>query len=79
MTWTVSSSKGICGYTNTYVFSPTGMTQVKTAPPNVAKGDKLCETFPPKTYVAKYIDGDGNFKGVPLGECEKVDIKTFGF
>ena len=54
-TWAVSVSAGLCGYTNTYVFSETGMVQTKTSPPKV-KSDALglCESFPPRTYNATY-------------------------
>lgn len=75
-TYIVALTKGGCGYTNTYVFSKTGMVQTKTSPekiPDELKG--ICTTFSPKTYNIPVNSGTGDiFESVPLGDCPKVNV-----
>ena len=75
-TYIVSLTKGGCGYTNTYVFSKTGMVQTKTSPekiPDELKG--ICTTFSPKTYNIPVNSGSTDiFESVPLGDCPKVNV-----
>ena len=71
-TFSVTVSKGTCGYTNTYVMSPTGMVQTKTSP---AKARPMCETFPPKVYHAAADDSSPSaFVGVPIGDCKTLTV-----
>lgn len=75
-TFIISLTKGACGYTNTYVFSKTGMVQTKTSPetiPDQLKG--ICNTFSPKTYNIPVNSGAVDiFSSVPVGKCTEVSV-----
>lgn len=72
-TYIVSRSAGLCGYTNTYTFSATGMVQVKSAPAKPASN--MCEAFAPKTYqAAPETATHGFFQKVPIGDCSEMQI-----
>lgn len=75
-TFIVSSSRGACGYTNTYVFSKTGMVQTKTAPAEIPENLKqVCESFTPKTYnIPPNPLGATIFESVPLGKCPEINV-----
>lgn len=74
--FTVSVSRGACGYTNTYVISPSGLIQTKTSPTNVAENlEGVCEAFPPKTYKADVNPEDrSGFINVPTGNCKSINV-----
>lgn len=79
-TFVVTTSSGMCGYSNTYVMSPTGMVHTKTSPPSVtADLAKLCTAFPPATREASPAKGDagGVFFGVPVGACSAITVDAF--
>lgn len=66
-TWTISGSKGVCGYTNTYVISSNGLVQTKTSPSNASS--ELCQSFPPKIYKMIPVSNDHPLK---TGNCKEL-------
>jgi hypothetical protein len=73
-TWLVSSNEGLCGYTNTYHISDTGMIQIKTAPK--IKKAEICESFEPKTYKMKSHPNVSTIRLNTEG-CSELNIQSF--
>lgn len=74
-TYTITSSAGLCGYTNTYMVSPSGMVQIKSSPEKIPEKLKdICQTFPPKTYNIP-VEKDGrSFKNVSIEGCPTITV-----
>ena len=74
-TFIMTSTAGLCENTNTYVFSPEGMSQTKTSPAKLPRGsEKFCEKFPPKIYRAEKVQGS-SFRDVPFAGCSAMSVK----
>jgi hypothetical protein len=69
--YTISSTAGACGYTNTYTISKSGMVQLKIAPDKPK--NEFCGTFPPKTYKMKYLKSVANLK-VDTSGCDEMQV-----
>lgn len=70
-TWIISSSRGGCGYTNTYQISETGMVQIKSSPKK--KKLPICEIFEPKTYRMKYHSVVSDIR-MSVEGCDSLNI-----
>ena len=70
-TYSVSVGSGICGYTNTYVISKSGMTQTKTSPSS--KKRRFCSVFSPVTYQMKSHNVASSIS-LDVSGCESLNI-----
>ena len=72
--YVVSKSAGLCDYTNTYIISKTGLTQVKTSPKK--KKSNLCTTFRAKTHSMDYHKDVSQISLNSKG-CDNINILSF--